>query len=101
MDEIVEIMALAALNRDRVAGGWPPVKSRDDIPDSHGYVEGARAALSALREHYAVVPREASKAMLDAFVARALQVSVHGEGGLSEYGRNQWATMIAAAEREV
>ena len=64
MTEIVEIMALAALNRDRVAGGWPPVESRDNIPDSEGYVEGAQAALTALREHYAVAPREATVGMI-------------------------------------
>jgi hypothetical protein len=38
--------------------------------------------------------------MIDAFVARALQVTIHGEGGWSEYARNQWATMLAAANKE-
>lgn len=41
--------------------------------------------------------REPTPAMLDRFVSRALQVSVHGEGGWSEYGRNQWQAMIDAA----
>jgi hypothetical protein len=37
--------------------------------------------------------------MLDAFVARALQVSVQGEGGWTNYARNQWQTMLDAALR--
>jgi restriction endonuclease Mrr len=43
--------------------------------------------------------REPTPAMLDAFVARALQVSVQGEGGWTNYARNQWQTMLDAALR--
>lgn len=49
----------------------------------------ARAAIMAMRE-----PAEA---MIDRFVSRALCVSVHGEGGWSNYGRGQWQTMIDGA----
>lgn len=52
----------------------------------------ARAAIKAMREP--------SPAMLDRFVSRALCVSIHGEGGWSEYGRNQWQAMIDAALAE-
>ena len=45
--------------------------------------------------------REPTPAMIDAFVARALQVSVQGEGGWSEYARNQLQTMVDALARDV
>jgi len=47
----------------------------------------------------AIVPLEPTPAMIDSFVSRALQVSVSGEGGWSEYARNQWKQMVAAALR--
>jgi len=43
--------------------------------------------------------REPTPAMLDAFVSRALQVSIDGEGGWSNYGRNQWQAILDAAIR--
>lgn len=52
----------------------------------------ARAALQSLREP--------SEGMVDRFVSRALCVSVDGEGGWSEYARNQWQTMIDGALEE-
>lgn len=55
------------------------------------YVPEARAAIKAMREP--------SPEMLDAFVARALQVSIAGDGEWTEYAKAQWATMIDAALR--
>ncbi len=43
----VETVALAILNSDRMMAGLSPVSSRDNIPDSDGYVTNAAAALSA------------------------------------------------------
>lgn len=45
----------------------------------------------------AIVPIEPTSAMIDRFVSRALQVSIHGEGGWSEYACNQWKQMVSAA----
>lgn len=57
------------------------------------------AALTAITEQGMVIaPRDPTPAMLDAFVARALNVSVHGDGGWSNYGREQWRAMISAAQ---
>ena len=53
------------------------------------YRETARVAIAAMSQP--------SEAMLDRFVSRALCVSVHGEGGWSDYARGQWQTMIQAA----
>lgn len=61
---LVQAIALAILNSDRRAGGWPAVESRDGIPDSEGYVRNAQAALTAITEAgYAVVPVEPDEAM--------------------------------------
>lgn len=46
---------------------------------------------------FAIVPIEPTPAMIDRFVSRALQVSIHGEGGWSEYARNQWKQMLLGA----
>lgn len=40
---------------------------------------------------------EPSPSMIDRFVSRALCVSIHGDGGWSNYAREQWQTMLAAA----
>jgi len=45
--------------------------------------------------------REPTPAMVDAFVSRALQVSISGEGGWSAYAVGQWRTMVDAAIREI
>ncbi|WP_260581164.1 hypothetical protein [Sphingopyxis sp. PET50] len=59
MTDPIEIMALAILNCDRKAGGWPPVESRANIPECHGYGRNAKAVLSALTEAgYAIVPKD-------------------------------------------
>lgn len=53
------------------------------------------------REHIARAAIEAmmdpTPAMIDRFVSRALCVSVHGDGGWSNYAREQWQTMVQAA----
>ena len=48
---------------------------------------------------FVIAPIEPTPAMIDAFVSRALQVSISGEGGWSEYARNQWKQMLAAILR--
>lgn len=48
---VVERVALAILNSDRNAAGFPATGSRTTIPDSDGYVRNARAAIEALMEH--------------------------------------------------
>lgn len=64
MTDLIETIALAILNSDRVAGGWPPVESRDGIPNSDGYARNAADVLTALHAAgYAIVPREPTKAM--------------------------------------
>lgn len=60
-----------------------------------------RSEIEAVIKAVLEAVREPSNAMLDSFVSRALQVSIHGEGGWSEYGRNQWQAMIDAALREL
>lgn len=45
-EALVEPMALAIMNSDRVVGGWPPLASRENVPNSEGYVRNARAALA-------------------------------------------------------
>jgi hypothetical protein len=75
----------------------------DEYMDAPSQVFASKAitAYLAAREAagWVMVPVEADKAMLDAFVSRALQVSIQGEGGWSEYGRNQWQQMLAARPR--
>jgi hypothetical protein len=56
------------------------------------WIPEARAAISAMREP--------TPAMLDTFVSRALQVSVSGEGGWTQYAIGQWQQMIDAALRD-
>jgi hypothetical protein len=75
-------------------------------PDQQGYwaaaqtlspywttrIPEARASILAMREP--------TLEMLDAFVSRALQVQVSGEGGWTQYAIGQWQQMIDAAIRE-
>lgn len=66
-----------------------------NMPFKGDYLDAATAALKALREP--------TPEMIDRFVSRALCVSIHGEGGWSEYARNQWQAMVDGAlsgERE-
>lgn len=43
------------------------------------------------------VMRVPTETMIDRFVSRALCVSVHGDGGWSQYAAEQWRAMIDAA----
>ena len=106
MTEIVEIMARAiaverlavwdARHFGETPGGETPEEMRD------GFRADAQAALSALREHYAVVPREATEGMLDA-ATDACHDGACAEWSTKCYANaiNLFAAMIAAAEREV
>ncbi len=40
---------------------------------------------------------EPTPKMIDRFVSRALCVSGHGDGGWSNYAREQWSAMLSAA----
>ncbi len=98
MREAVEAMA-RAIDRQLAFEVDSTVRAHELTRDEQMSV--AQAALAALTASgFAVVPVEPSRAMVDAFVARALQVTVQGEGGWSEYARNQWAQMLAAANKE-
>lgn len=50
-----EEVALALLNDDRVAAGWPAVVSRDGIENSDGYLRNATAAIAIVLERAAGV----------------------------------------------
>lgn len=56
--------------------------------------------MADVTQRYILVPLEPTPAMIDAFVACALQYSVAGPGGWSEYARVQWKQMIDAAPAE-
>ncbi len=52
-----ERLALAILNSDRAAAGLPATASRDDIPNSYGYLRNVDAILSDIRaQGYRIVP---------------------------------------------
>jgi len=83
--ELVEAVARALAKADGYAY----------FPGDEHYEGLARAVIPVVMERL----REPTPAMLDAFVSRALQVSIDGEGGWSAYGRNQWQAMLDAAIR--
>ena len=67
--------------------------------------ERAEAELAALKQREqdaatALVPKVPTSAMLDAAVALALNVTVHGAGGWSNYMRDVWGAMLAAQEHD-
>lgn len=85
MDDLREVIALALLNDDRKAGGWPEVKSRETIPNSEGYPRNADAALAAIKEAgFVVVPAEPTEAMVDAAAKdfRGDLVTARGASGI-------------------
>jgi len=51
--DVLERVALVLLNDDRQAAGLPTVPSRDNIPDSEGYVRNARAVVAAVLDEVA------------------------------------------------
>jgi len=80
MDDLREVIALALLNDDRKAGGWPEVKSRETIPNSEGYPRNADAALAAIKQAgFVVVPAEPTEAMISAGLPIADLDSGHPE----------------------
>lgn len=85
MSELREKVARAIAQRN-----YSSATPRDLDEMAEGFSEDADAAIAAVLE----AMQEPSPAMLDRFVSRALCVSVSGDGGWSEYGRNQWATML-------
>ncbi len=50
---------------------------------------------------FVIVPREPTPEMVDRFVSRALCVSIHGDGGWSNYAMEQWKTMIEAGKEKI
>jgi hypothetical protein len=101
MTEIVEIMARAICAADGKewregtfrAGGI--TYDADQLNNIHRHE--AQAALSALREHYAVVPREATEGMMHAYHDLAAECRLKDIPALSAVLER----VIAAAEREV
>lgn len=49
-EALVEAVALGLLNSDRAMAGLPPVKSREGIRDSDGYVVNARAIIPIVQK---------------------------------------------------
>ena len=82
--DMIEIVARAICRRN-----YPRFSGADIDEMWDGWKEDATAAIKAMREP--------TPAMIDRFVSRALQVSIHSEGGWSDYARNQWQTMIDGA----
>ena len=54
----------------------------------------------AIPEGYVIAPIEPTDAMLDAGVAMALQLSVHGEGGWSKYLGGLYKQMLSASKKQ-
>lgn len=91
LDEIIERMALAILNSDRTMRGLRTLESRDNVPDSGGYVVNARAALAAALEPLGEIARE---------IVIQIKRLPHGDGlPFPAYATAQAAGMdIASAE---
>lgn len=63
------------------------------------FVGSAPAPAQAIPEGYTLAPVEPTPEMLDAGVAMALQVSVHGEGGWSKYLAGLYKQMLSASPK--
>lgn len=83
MDSMVERVARALANEDGIN------VNNDARYSQSTYRPRARSAIRAMLEP--------TPAMIDRFVSRALCVSIHGDGGWSNYAREQWQTMVQAA----
>lgn len=84
-DELVEMVALAILNSDRVAAGLPEVETRERIENSEGYVRNARAIIPIV---------QADQRERDAGIAEA-------EAAKHFTGEGEWAAdNVAAAIRQ-
>lgn len=94
MTDITETIALAILNSDRVAHGWRPRSSRENIPDSEGYVRNARDVIAALADAgLAVVPIEPEGDQL-AIVACGLEAC--RDDACDKAARHAWGDVIKA-----
>lgn len=70
---------------------------RSSIPNGTAiYAHSIPAQSAAIPEGYCLAPKEPTASMLDAGVAMALQVSVHGEGGWSKYLSGLYRQMLSA-----
>ena len=61
--------------------------------------QAAPPQAAAIPEGYVIAPTDPTPTMLDAGVAMALQVSVHGEGGWSKYLTGLYKQMLSAAPK--
>ena len=68
----------------------------DDEPPK---VMTANKQAAAIPAGYVLAPTDPTRTMLDAGVAMALQVSVHGEGGWSKYLTGLYKQMLSAAPK--
>lgn len=66
MSNDLERLALVILNSDREMAGFPPVESRETIPNSDGYVVNALAILTALRNPSDAVVEAVARGIHDA-----------------------------------
>ena len=62
---VEERIALAILNSDRAMAGLPAAESRDEMPDSDGYVVNARAVLAALNPAARAPIADEAKALVE------------------------------------
>ena len=68
--------------------------------DFSGYLYSApQPEQAAIPYGYCLAPKEPTASMLDAGVAMALQVSVHGEGGWSKYLLGLYKQMLSASPK--
>lgn len=74
---------------------WSQTQFEDVIRVSH-----FREFMRQRDAGHARVPIDPTEAMIDAGVAMALQVSVHGQGGWSNYVRDLYKQMVAASQQE-
>lgn len=72
-------------------------KFKDNLPKGNFYAHPRPA--QAIPEGYTLAPVEPTPEMLDAGVAMALQVSVHGEGGWSKYLAGLYKQMLSASPK--
>lgn len=87
-----ERLALAILNSDRVAGGWPRIETRTHVPHSEGYLRNVDDLLADIAaQGFVIVPCEPTQVMLDAVCRDAED---------DERMREDWRTMIDAGKRE-
>lgn len=85
--------------------GYDPKTTKYNIPvyahppqsNANDHIADVRKMVAAAPGGWKLVPIEPTSAMLDAGVAMALQVSVHGQGGWSKYIAALYAQLLKAA----